>query len=106
MTMTNINIRPLTSKVGLFSITVLVSHLAATVALGSPTGDACRKEICDSAVSACMRADHPLNPIAWTKAEKQAYCAAFFNGCMTRTITPDLPWYSPEMVANFLQCPP
>jgi hypothetical protein len=106
MTMSNINKRPSTSKVGLFSITVLASHLAATVAFASPTGHACRKEICDSAVSACMRSDQALNPIAWTKAEKQAYCAAIFNGCMTRSITPDLPWYSPEMVAQFLQCPP
>jgi hypothetical protein len=104
--MSNINIRPSTSKVGLFSITVLASHLAATVAFASPTGHACRKEICDSAVSACMRSDQALNPIAWTKAEKKAYCAAIFKGCMTRSITPDLPWYSPEMVAQFLQCPP
>jgi hypothetical protein len=44
--------------------------------------------------------------MARTEAEKQAYCTTFFNGCMTREITPDLPWYSPEMAARFLQCPP
>jgi hypothetical protein len=83
----------------------VASHVLSTVALASPRGDSCRKEICRSAVSACMRADHPLNPIAWTKVEKKSYCAAFFNGCLTREITPDLPWYSPEMVARFLRCP-
>jgi len=25
--------------------------------------------------------------------------------CMTSNVTPDVPWYSPEMVARFLQCP-
>jgi hypothetical protein len=84
----------------------LVLHFVSTTALASPRGDACRTKICSSAVTACMRADHTLNPIAWTKADKKTYCAAFFDGCMSREITPDLPWYSPEMVARFLQCPP
>jgi hypothetical protein len=84
----------------------LVSPIVSTVALASPRGDDCRKKICGSAVSACMRADHALNPVAWTGALKKTYCAAFFNGCMTREITPDLPWYSPEMDARFLRCPP
>ena len=44
--MSTINKRPLTSKAELFSITVLAWHLAATVAFASPTGHACRKEIC------------------------------------------------------------
>jgi hypothetical protein len=84
----------------------LVTHAVSTSALASPTGDDCRKKICSSAVSGCMRSDQTLNPIAWTEAEKKTYCAAFFNGCMTREITPDLPWYSPEMDARFLRCPP
>jgi hypothetical protein len=25
---------------------------------------------------------------------------------MSRYITPDLPWYSPEMAIRFLKCPP
>jgi hypothetical protein len=84
----------------------LVSDVVSTLALASPAGDDCRKEICNAAVSGCMRADQTLNPLARTEAEKKTYCAAFFNGCMTREITPDLPWYSPEMDARFLQCPP
>ena len=76
-----------------------------THALATSTGDACRKEICDSAVAGCMRADQSLNPYARTEAEKKAYCDQFFPACMTRSVTPDLPWYSPQMVANFLKCP-
>jgi hypothetical protein len=83
----------------------LVSDAVSTLALASPIGDDCRKEICNSAVSGCMQSDQTLNPLAWTEAEKKIYCAAFFNGCMTREITPDLPWYSPEMDARFLKCP-
>jgi hypothetical protein len=84
----------------------LVSDAVSTLAFASPTGDDCRKKICSSAVSGCMRSDQTLNPLAWTEADKKTYCAAFFNGCMTREITPDLPWYSPEMDARFLKCPP
>jgi hypothetical protein len=73
--------------------------------VASPVGDACRKEICDSAVEACMRADLSLNPFAGTAAEKKQYCAQFFPGCMTRSVSPDVPWYSPETVARFLKCP-
>ena len=53
-----------------------------------------------------MQTDLALVPMARTEAEKRTYCNTFFNGCMTREISPDLPWYSPEMVARFLQCPP
>jgi len=38
--------------------------------------------------------------------KSKSYCATFFNGCMTRNIVLDLPWYSPEVVARFLQRPP
>jgi hypothetical protein len=69
------------------------------------TGDECRKEICDAAVSACMQADLTLNPLARTTDEKKAYCAQFFPGCMTRTISPNVPWYSPEVVVRFMKCP-
>src|SRR5258705_10196223 len=87
-----------------FSLLGLICYCA--LASASPAGDACRKEICNSAVSACMRTDQSLNPFARTEAEKKVYCGTFFNGCMTREITADLPWYSPEMDARFLQCPP
>jgi hypothetical protein len=69
------------------------------------TGDECRKEICDASVAACMRADLTLNPLARTADEKKSYCAQFFPGCMTRSISPNLPWYSPEVVVRFMQCP-
>jgi hypothetical protein len=90
----------------MLSILAAPSHLIAIPALASPAGDACRKDICNSAVTACMRADQELNPFARTKAEKENYCTAFFNGCMTRSVSADVPWYSPDMVARFLQCPP
>jgi hypothetical protein len=90
----------------LVAMGLLVSQVASAPASASPAGDDCRKTICNSAVSACMRADQTLNPFARTEAEKKTYCAAFFTGCMSRDITPDLPWYSPDMVARFLQCPP
>jgi hypothetical protein len=83
----------------------LLGSLFGTQALATPTGDACRKEICDSAVAACMRLDQSWNPYARTETEKKAYCAQFLPDCMIRSITPDLPWYSPEMVARFLKCP-
>ena len=73
--------------------------------LASEAGDACRKEICDAAVAACMRADLSLNPFASTEAEKKSYCGQFFPGCMTRSVSPDVPWYSPETVARLLKCP-
>jgi hypothetical protein len=82
-----------------------LSVLDATLALASPAGDTCRKEICDSAVTGCMRADQSLNPYARTETEKKSYCAQFFNGCMSRNIVADVPWYTPEMVARFLRCP-
>jgi hypothetical protein len=90
----------------LIAIGLLQPVSDAVSALASETGDDCRKEICNSAVSGCMRSDQTLNPLAGTEPLKKTYCAAFFNGCMTREITPDLPWYSPEMDARFLQCPP
>jgi hypothetical protein len=73
--------------------------------LASAAGEACRKEICDAAVEACMRADLSLNPFARTEAEKRSYCGQFFPGCMTRSVSPDVPWYSPETVARLLKCP-
>ena len=93
-------------KAGLLGIVVLGSQLLNTSAFASPTGDECRKQICNSAVSSCMRTDLTLVPMARTEAEKQTYCTTFFNGCMTREVSADLPWYSPETVARFLQCPP
>ena len=90
------------------TISLLASHSPSffgTQALATPAGDACRKEICDSAVAGCVRANQSLNPYARTEAEKKEYCAQFLPGCMTRSISPDLPWYSPEMVARFLKCP-
>ena len=90
----------------IFGVVALASPLAVTLAFASPTGEACRKEICSSAVSSCMRADLKLNPFARTEAEKQTYCGTFFTGCMSRSVSADVPWYTPEMVARFLQCPP
>jgi len=77
----------------------------ASRALASPAGDACRKEICEGAMAACLRADLRLNPLASTEAEKKGYCSQFFTGCMSRSISPDQPWYSPETVARLLKCP-
>jgi hypothetical protein len=91
-----------------FAISLLASFLGSlfgTQALATSAGDACRKEICDSAVAGCMRANQSLNPYARTETEKKEYCAQFLPDCMTRSISPDLPWYSPEMVARFLKCP-
>lgn len=105
-TMTKISICLPICKAGLFGIVVLGSQHPADLAFASPTGDECRKQICDSAVSSCLRTDLALVPMARTEAEKETYCTTFFNGCMTREITADLPWYSPDMVARFLQCPP
>jgi hypothetical protein len=52
-----------------------------------------------------MRADLALNPLARTDGEKKQYCAQFFPGCMTRSVAPDVAWYSPDTVARFLKCP-
>ena len=92
----------------LFGTSALAPHHLATFATSasaSPAGDTCRKDICDAAVAACMRAAQSLNPLARTEAEKKVYCGQFSPGCMTRSITPDLPWYSPETVTRFLKCP-
>jgi hypothetical protein len=71
----------------------------------SPVGDACRKEICDAAVAACMRTNQSMNPLASTESEKKTYCDQFFAGCMTRSVVPDVAWYSPETVDRLLKCP-
>jgi len=92
-------------KAGCLGAVALMGTFAAA-ASASPAGDECRKDICNGAVSSCMRADQALNPLARTAAEKQAYCATYFNGCMTRSISADQPWYSPEHLTRFLQCPP
>ena len=68
-----------------------LGSLPGTQALATPTGDACRKEICNSAVAGCMRANQSLNPDARTETEKKKYCAQFLPDCMTRSISPDLP---------------
>jgi len=44
-----------------------------------------------------MRADLAL-------ISKASLLHGVFQCCMTRNVTPDVPWYSPEMVARFLQC--
>ena len=79
-------------------------HYAGSIQ-ASADGDACRKEICNVAVEACMRTDLSLNPRASTEAEKKRYCGQFLPGCLTRSISPDVPWYAPETVARFLKCP-
>jgi len=84
---------------------VFAIQVEAQSPAASPAGDACRKEICNGAVTDCMRADQSLNPFARTEAEKKQYCAQFLDGCLTRNIVADLPWYSPETVARFLRCP-
>jgi hypothetical protein len=64
-----------------------------------------QKEICDGAVAACMQANLSVNPLASTPSEKKTYCDQFFGGCMTRSITANFAWYSPETVQRFLKCP-
>jgi hypothetical protein len=76
-----------------------------TPALASPAGEACRKQICDGAVAECLRADLSLNRLARTESEKQQFCAQFFSGCMSRTLIPNTAWYTPAIVARFLNCP-
>jgi hypothetical protein len=93
---------------GLISSSLINSLLLSpltTAARASSAGDVCRKEICDNAVAECLRADLQLNPFARTEPEKKEYCAQFFQGCMTRSISPDVTWYSPTTVARFMQCP-
>jgi hypothetical protein len=85
---------------------VLVPGYAAAPASASPTGDACRKELCASAVAACMRTDLSRNPRAGTETEKKSFCETYFDGCMRQYVPADVPWYSPETVARFLKCPP
>ena len=85
-------------------VLVLALGFACTLALASPS-DACRKEICDSVVAACMRTDQSLNPLAATATDKKSFCDTYFNGCMRQYVPADVPWYSPETVARFLQCP-
>jgi len=86
------------------SLLGLMLSIASTWA-AEPTGEECRKQICDATVVNCMRTDQPLNPLARTEAEKKSYCAQFFNGCMSRYIDADLPWYSPDDLARFMRCP-
>ena len=99
---------PLGAKMGEIRIHIFVPVLAlgfaSTSALASP-GDVCRKEICDSVVEACMRTHQSLNPLAATATEKKSFCDTYFNGCMRQYVPADVPWYSPDTVARFLQCP-
>ena len=91
---------------GIQLVTIVVaSSLVITVAQASKTGDTCRKKICDAVFVACMAADHRDNPLAYTDDDKRAYCSDFSVGCMSRSIASDTPWYAPETVKRFLQCP-
>lgn len=87
------------------SIFGLVLSIISTWAIAEPTGEECRKKICDATVVNCLRTDQPLNPLARTEAEKKSYCEQFLDGCMNRYITADLPWYSPDDLARFMRCP-
>jgi len=90
----------------LYAATTGLPSLSVTdAAWATPAGDACRRQICDAAVEACMRADQSLNPFARTDADKKAYCGRFSTGCMSRSLYPVVPWYSPDVVARFLKCP-
>jgi hypothetical protein len=86
-------------------VPVLALGFASTLALASPS-DACKKEICDSVVAACMRTDQSLNPSVATETEKKSFCDTYFNGCMKQYVPADVPWYTPETVARFLRCAP
>jgi hypothetical protein len=88
----------------LFSIGLVVTSIASTWA-AEPTGEECKKQICDATIVNCMHTDQPLNPLARTEAEKKSYCAQFYSGCMNRYIDADLPWYSPNDLARFMRCP-
>ena len=87
-------------------VNIVLLCCVASSALASTEGDACRKEVCDSAVEACMRTDPSLLPRIGTEAQKKEYCAAIFKGCMTRTIYANRPWYSAKTVARFMECAP
>jgi hypothetical protein len=80
----------------------LGSPRVATSALASTEGVARRKEVCDSAVEACMRTDvsllpivtthryYPsLLPIVGTEARRKDYCAEIFRRCQTPTSVAD-----------------
>jgi hypothetical protein len=103
--MLKIGTRPSITFLAAIAFASLQAHSHAGTVLASADGDACRKVICDAAVEACMRTDQSLNPLAGTQAEKKAYCTQYLPGCMTRSVSPDVPWYSPETVARFLKCP-
>jgi hypothetical protein len=90
----------------LFSVIMPELPLVDTSTLAATEGDTCRKEVCDSAVDACMRTDVSLLPIVRTEARRKEYCAEIFRGCMTRTIVANKPWYSIDTVTRFLKCPP
>jgi hypothetical protein len=45
--------------------------------LALDAGDACRKDICDAAVEACMRTDLWINPLASTEAKKRGAVSNF-----------------------------
>jgi hypothetical protein len=68
---------PLITFLVAVALALLQSHSNGDMALAPTDGDACRKEICDAAVEACMRADLSLNPFASTGAKKKKYCAQF-----------------------------
>ena len=87
----------------LFSVIMPELSLVDASALAATEGDTCRKEVCDSAVDACMRTDVSLLPIV--EARRKDYCAEIFKGCMTKTIFANAPWYSIDTVARFLKCP-
>jgi len=80
-------------------------RVISTAALASPAGDACRKEICDGAVAACMQADLSSVWFVRSEADKKTYCGNFFVGCMNRSIYPNRSWYSPETVTRLMRCP-
>jgi hypothetical protein len=97
--------RRVIANVLLSSMLGLALSIASTWTIAEPTGEECRKQICDATVVNCMHTDQPLNPLARTEAEKKSYCGQFIDGCMERYITPDLPWYSPDDLARFMRCP-
>src|SRR5262245_5598961 len=49
--------------VALISGAALLCHFATVEVFASPDGDACRKDICHSAVSSCLRADQKAKSI-------------------------------------------
>src|SRR5215510_12771835 len=87
------------------AVTVCGWLVSSITTQASPAGDACRKNICDAVVAACMRTNQSLNPLASTESEKKTYCDTFFSGCMTRSVVPNVAWYSPETVDRLMKCP-